>query len=318
MDATESTYFRVEEFPETKEYVKVFPKDFKEIPIKKDWGNIPVSKTSRIFSLEGTDLLHDFEVFEDDVWIITNPKCGTTWTQEMCWLILHNLDYKTANSTYIEERSPFIEFSKETLEFCKNLERPRLIKTHQPIQLLPKDIWKKSPKIIYVVRNPRDAFVSMVHHLTFFLGKNAVTDKLNHIKKCMKYNNFYEHVLDYYQLREKENFMFFSFEQMKYSLKNVVLKVCTFLDKSYSNEDIDKLVNHLDFQNMKGELLCYNCIKYIFPIFSDNESCSHRKEFEIVKGKNNLKEEDFDSRSVFIFYCFFFVLTYIYFLALNS
>jgi hypothetical protein len=23
------------------------------------------------------------KVYEDDIWIITNPKCGTTWTQEL-------------------------------------------------------------------------------------------------------------------------------------------------------------------------------------------------------------------------------------------
>lgn len=24
-----------------------------------------------------------FKVHKDDIWIITNPKCGTTWTQEL-------------------------------------------------------------------------------------------------------------------------------------------------------------------------------------------------------------------------------------------
>lgn len=27
--------------------------------------------------------IKDFKVYDDDIWIITNPKCGTTWTQEM-------------------------------------------------------------------------------------------------------------------------------------------------------------------------------------------------------------------------------------------
>lgn len=27
----------------------------------------------------------NMEVFEDDVWVCSFPKCGTTWTQELIW-----------------------------------------------------------------------------------------------------------------------------------------------------------------------------------------------------------------------------------------
>lgn len=257
MSSSESTYFRVEPVENTTEFIKIFPKDFSTIPLQKDWENIPVYKRCATFSLEETDRVHNFEVFEDDVWIITNPKCGTTWTQEMCWLILNDFDFAKAREIDIEERSPFLEFNLANVELCEKLPRPRLIKTHQPIQLLPKDIWVKNPKLIYVIRDPRDAFVSIVHHMKFFLGKNAVDNKLESIEKSMKFMGFYEHVLDYYHLRGRSNFLFFSFEQMKKDLKEVVLKVCKFLGKSYLDEDIDKLVDHLDFKNMKGEFIIF-------------------------------------------------------------
>lgn len=232
----------------------------------KDWENISFYKRYATFSLEETDRLHNFEVYEDDVWIITNPKCGTTWTQEMCWLILNGLNFKKARATDIEERSPFLEFNLENVKLCEKLQRPRLIKTHQPIQLLPKDIWVKNPRMIYIIRDPRDAFVSIVHHMKFFLGKNSIDNKLDAIEKSMKFSNFYEHVLDYYQLRGRSNFLFFSFEQMKKDLKDIVLRVCDFLAASYSDEDLDKLVDHLDFKNMKGksfEIILHNCIVFI-------------------------------------------------------
>lgn len=262
MSASESTYFKVEPVEGTTDFIRIFPKDFSTIPLAKDWKNVSFYKRSATFSLEETDRVHNFEVFDDDVWIITNPKCGTTWTQEMCWLILHGLDFVKARGIDIEERSPFLEFNLTNVELCEKLPRPRLIKTHQPIQLLPKDIWTKNPKLIYVIRDPRDAFVSIVHHMKFFLGKNAVDNKLQSIENSMKFMGFYDHVLDYYQMRGKENFLFFSFEQMKKDLKGVVLRVCDFLGKSFSDEEVDKLVDHLDFKNMKGEFGIYNIYNF--------------------------------------------------------
>jgi len=34
---------------------------------------------------------------------------GTTWTQEMAWLLLNDLDYETAKNVLQTERSPFLE-----------------------------------------------------------------------------------------------------------------------------------------------------------------------------------------------------------------
>lgn len=55
------------------------------------------------------DRVHDFEVREDDVWIVTLPKCGTTWMQELTWLVLNQCDFETAKSVDLTIRSPFLE-----------------------------------------------------------------------------------------------------------------------------------------------------------------------------------------------------------------
>ena len=53
--------------------------------------------------------IKNMEIFEDDVWVVTYPKCGTTWTQEMVWMIGHNLDYETALKIPQDDRFPFLE-----------------------------------------------------------------------------------------------------------------------------------------------------------------------------------------------------------------
>lgn len=41
--------------------------------------------------------------------IATYPRSGTTWTQEMVWLICNNLDFDAARSEPLTKRFPFFE-----------------------------------------------------------------------------------------------------------------------------------------------------------------------------------------------------------------
>ena len=52
-----------------------------------------------------------FDVREDDIWISSFPKCGTTWTQEMVWNIVNNVDLEQARSVTLDKRIPFLELT---------------------------------------------------------------------------------------------------------------------------------------------------------------------------------------------------------------
>lgn len=98
--------------------------------------------------------IKSMKVYEDDVWVVTFPKCGTTWAQEMIWLINNDLNYKTAYDVNLNERFPFLElhgvlnkFNGDSVRICENLPRPRHIKSHLPIFLLPNQLWTIKPKV---------------------------------------------------------------------------------------------------------------------------------------------------------------------------
>lgn len=51
----------------------------------------------------------NIDVYEDDTWVITYPKCGTTWTQEAVWQICNGVDIEGKGKTPLQQRFPFIE-----------------------------------------------------------------------------------------------------------------------------------------------------------------------------------------------------------------
>lgn len=47
------------------------------------------------------DKIREFKVRVDDVFLCGNAKSGTTWAQEMVWLINNNLDYEAAKAKHL-------------------------------------------------------------------------------------------------------------------------------------------------------------------------------------------------------------------------
>nr|CAD7442994.1 unnamed protein product [Timema bartmani] len=212
------------------------------------------------------DEIREFEVREDDIWVVSYPKCGTTWTQEMVWCINNDLNLNDARKSSLVERVPFFEFSTianvldempcDSITLASKMKSPRILKTHLPVQMLPKEVWTKKPKIIYVSRNPKDAAVSYYHHHRLWNGyvgsfeefMEAFLDDAYRLLALVipttmtvfaahvVSSPFWDHVLDYWAIRDEPNVLFNSYEGMK---------------KSYTNDEVESLCDHLSFNSMK-------------------------------------------------------------------
>lgn len=59
---------------------------------------------------KSSDIIYNFEARSDDVFVCTHPRSGTTWAQEMVWLICNDLDYETARGEVLNKRFPYLEY----------------------------------------------------------------------------------------------------------------------------------------------------------------------------------------------------------------
>jgi len=107
-----------------------------------------------------------FELRAGDVVISTPPKCGTTWTQMICaLLVFQEPDLPAPLATL----SPWIDMllrpRREVFADLGAQRHRRFIKTHTPLDGLP-----VRPDVTYVCtgRDPRDVAVSLDHHLDNF------------------------------------------------------------------------------------------------------------------------------------------------------
>ncbi|KAF2888820.1 hypothetical protein ILUMI_17353 [Ignelater luminosus] len=218
--------------------------------------------------LQFADEIQNFEVKNDDIWVASYPKTGTTWTQEMVWMIANNLDFEGGKEPlefllFFDQKKVYTaielkedEYNLNSVEFAAKQKSPRFIKTHLPFSLLPDQIKNgtKSPKIIYVWRNPKDTCVSYYHHGTLFQGWRTDLETFAEIFMADKamYGSYWKNIFGYWEHRNSPNILFIKYEDMKTNLPSVIRQVAKFLEKDLTDEQIELLTKHLSFESMKN------------------------------------------------------------------
>jgi len=246
--------------------------------------NFPVSSISDLVRYDNgllmprayitiAEKLYNFPLRDDDIWIVTFPKTGTTWTVEMAWMLVNDVDKVKGEKPQLL-RSPFLEVGSlmgempmpegmagdmvemmtDTLAYAETLTERRVLKSHLPIEFLPPGITKRC-KVIYVARNPKDTCVSYYFHNLSMPGHGYVGDfpqfAEDFASGLQLYGDFFSHVLSGWRVKDDPNVRFLWFEDMKKNQREIIKDMCIFLDHPLTSEQVDRLVEHLKFENMK-------------------------------------------------------------------
>jgi len=166
-----------------------------------------------------------------DVFIVTPPKCGTTWMQQ----IVHGL--RTRGSMDFDDISrvvPWINMAHDMdIDiYAPQAASPRAFKTHTPFNEL-----LQGGKYIVVLRNPHDALLS--HYYFFenmFFEKGSINLTTFAREHYIPGHDIWKHVLAVWDHRKDDNVRIFCFEDMKKDLAGTIEKVAQFIGTSLDEE----------------------------------------------------------------------------------
>lgn len=258
----------------------------KIVPTEKHMSELPLPKNLNIephyIPTEELTFLQaciDFYVHSDDVFVCSLPKCGSSWTQTIVWLLTHNLNYQNVDRKkqmgdfdeiktmqaarekihhLLNENNNGHQLDESTVtkmvwNECFNMDSPRVIKSHLPVHFLPKAIWSKQAKLIYVVRNPRDGAVSEYHFTrNFFRFDIAMDDFVNGITNdTWAFGPRFTHILNYWKCKDLPNVLFIAYEDLVNDSFATMKMISEFLGCSYTDHQLKELTEYVSFDNMK-------------------------------------------------------------------
>ncbi|XP_064099508.1 sulfotransferase 1C4-like [Macrobrachium nipponense] len=229
--------------------------------------------------------IYNFKFRTDDVLVMTWPKCGTSWVQEIIWTMKNNPNLDNPEqSTAISMRVPFLDKFSIPVVICSfnpnssllpartrvlqsisqecvrgktpvtATPKPRAIKTHLPFSLFGPSLIDTS-KVIYMARHPKDIVISYYHHVCLFksMSYSGTFDQFFEafINDDLVYGPYWLHLKEAWEKRDHDNLHFMLYEDLKANPLRELRNLDTFLSTGLSADQLEKICNYTHFDQMK-------------------------------------------------------------------
>ncbi|KAI7757354.1 hypothetical protein M8C21_014168, partial [Ambrosia artemisiifolia] len=185
-----------------------------------------------------------FQAKPTDIYLVTQPKSGTTWIKALAFAIVNRTRYNNKCLTTHpllninpHDCVPFIESeilrSKPTY---MDENSTRLFATHMPYNSLPQSILDSGCRLVYMCRNPKDVLGDFSHDVLKL--EDAFEKFSKGIGSCYPY---WDHVKGYYKasLEHPTRILFLTYENMKMDTANNVKRLADFIGYPFTKEEED-------------------------------------------------------------------------------
>ena len=181
-----------------------------------------------------------------DIYIITAPKAGTTWAQQ----IVHQLlTQGRGEFDHIYQVAPYLEALSERSEaerFLEALPSPRVLKTHLRHDLLkpPAD-----SRILYVTREASDSLLSFYHHRCLREGFHLDFDA--YLRGALVRSPWRTHLESWWPHRTDPNVLHVRYEDLSADLEGGIRRIAAFLGIPIQQERLPDILHRCGFAYMK-------------------------------------------------------------------
>ncbi|XP_068196960.1 cytosolic sulfotransferase 1-like [Antennarius striatus] len=221
------------------------------------------------------DNVQSFEARADDVLIATYPKAGNTRVSYILDLLYFGETCPERGASLpLHHRVPFLELSRPNgpkgTDVADQLPTtPRLIKTHLPVQFIPKSFWERDIRMIYVARNAKDSVVSYFH---FSRMNEAQPDPgdwnaflHNFMEGNMVFGSWYDHVNGWWEKKQTySNLHYMFYEDMIEDSGREAEGLCSFVGLTPSVQDKETILAEAKFDRMKlNKTVNFSTVKYM-------------------------------------------------------
>ena len=198
-------------------------------------------------------LAEQFMVHDDDIFVVTYPRSGTTWTEQIVHLILNDGEQGDQRLT---DAAPWLETLPRRPggmnAFLQTLNARRLFTCHLPLPLMPNFSTDKG-RYIYVARNPKDVAVSFYHHDRSKAGYDGSWDEhfTLFVQGQVMYGSYFDHVLPWWQAAQNsDNILFLKYEEMNRDLAGGVAQIAAFINVPLTQPLLERVIAGSTFQTM--------------------------------------------------------------------
>ena len=182
----------------------------------------------------------------DDIFIVTYPRSGTTWTQ----MILYQLTSDgSMEIPHIAERCPWFERSVRSAQDFEKRKSPRIFKSHLSFENIPKG----PGRYIYVARDGKDVAVSYYNLYRNYNGYKGTFAEFfeEFMNGKVTYGSWFKHVSGWWQHRNDLNVLYLTYEELQHDLESCIRRIIAFCRLDVPVAKLPGIIERCSFAFMK-------------------------------------------------------------------